>query len=247
MSFIFLVVVATFIFLDCCEIHERRVTEKRCVTSHTHMVFFRVFVFHESKYHLSWFCTGTRDHTKKQENPQSSQNSMTDPRCCFILLSSRSSCFLPPILGLNPDLSRFPTMSGGEYTDFTTLPPQTVFTVSFQWHPVETTPCGQSLLLCLSTSPPGKTRILWFSQEKNLVKSFFWNSNLFFVGLSCQLSLESQWWRVGTVKIILCFYSVNCLVRWIIGRIGKVGRLRKWWPSWLSLIIKNIFFQVWGD
>jgi hypothetical protein len=34
----------------------------------------------------------------------------------------------------------------------------------------------------------------------------------------------SRWSRVGTSKIILDFDPVICLVRWIMGRIGKVGR-----------------------
>ena len=37
---------------------------------------------------------------------------------------------------------------------------------------------------------------------------------------------KSRWSRVGTSKIILDFYSVICLVRWIMVRIGK-----HWGPS----------------
>jgi hypothetical protein len=53
---------------------------------------------------------------------------------------------------------------------------------------------------------------------------------------------KSRWRRVGTSKIRLDFYSVICLVRWIMVRIGKVGRevVRK---AWLSLIIK--LFRAW--
>ncbi len=35
---------------------------------------------------------------------------------------------------------------------------------------------------------------------------------------------KSRWSRVGTSKIILEFYPLMYLVRWIMGRIGKVGR-----------------------
>jgi hypothetical protein len=35
---------------------------------------------------------------------------------------------------------------------------------------------------------------------------------------------KSRWSRVGTSKIILDFYHVICLVRWIMDRLGKVGR-----------------------
>ena len=53
---------------------------------------------------------------------------------------------------------------------------------------------------------------------------------------------KSRWSRVGTSKIRLDFYSVICLVRWIMVRIGKVGRevVKK---AWLSLIIK--LFRDW--
>jgi hypothetical protein len=37
-------------------------------------------------------------------------------------------------------------------------------------------------------------------------------------------SRKSRGSRVGTSKIILAFYPVICLVRWIMGRLGKVGR-----------------------
>ena len=42
--------------------------------------------------------------------------------------------------------------------------------------------------------------------------------------ISGDKSASRQWSRVGTSNIILDFYSGNCLVRWIIGRIGNVGR-----------------------
>jgi hypothetical protein len=35
---------------------------------------------------------------------------------------------------------------------------------------------------------------------------------------------KSRWSQVGTSKIILDFYSVICLVRWIMGRLGEVER-----------------------
>jgi hypothetical protein len=35
---------------------------------------------------------------------------------------------------------------------------------------------------------------------------------------------KSRWSRVGSSKIILDFYPVICLVRWIMDRLGKVGR-----------------------
>jgi hypothetical protein len=42
--------------------------------------------------------------------------------------------------------------------------------------------------------------------------------------LCSQDTKKSRWSRVGTSKIILDFYPVICLVRWIMDRLGKVGR-----------------------
>ena len=59
----------------------------------------------------------------------------------------------------------------------------------------------------------------------------------FLGGPSSRRSRKSRWSRVGTSKIILDFYPVICLVRWIMGRLGQVGRevVKK---AWLSMIIK---------
>ena len=65
-----------------------------------------------------------------------------------------------------------------------------------------------------SAACPGKTsRISWKS-------SFFFPMG----GPQSKGTKKSRWSRVGTSKIILDFYPVICLVRWIMDRLGEVGR-----------------------
>jgi hypothetical protein len=47
---------------------------------------------------------------------------------------------------------------------------------------------------------------------------------LFFCWNPTSDTRKSRWSRVGTSNIILDFYPVICLVRWLMVRIGKVGR-----------------------
>ncbi len=75
----------------------------------------------------------------------------------------------------------------------------------------------------------------WKHLTNFLEKPFF--LPFFFLGTLSQDTRKSRWSRVGTSKIISDFYSVICLVRWIMVRLGKVGRevVKK---NWLSVIIK---------
>ena len=57
------------------------------------------------------------------------------------------------------------------------------------------------------------------SRESNLEN--FHHSMIFFRRLTPTAGQEVKYWNV---KMIVAFYSVNCLVPWIVGRIGKVGR-----------------------
>ncbi len=71
--------------------------------------------------------------------------------------------------------------------------------------------------------------------RKSLKSQFFYP--FFLLGTLSWDTKKSRWSRVGTSKIILDFYSDICLVRWIMVRIGKVGRevVKK---AWISEIIK---------
>ncbi len=86
----------------------------------------------------------------------------------------------------------------------------------------------------LSPSPPRTLKTLdEFVEKTVLLKKKFLEPS---VNLR-HSTRKSRWSRVETSKIILDFYPVICLVRWIMGRIGKVGRevMKK---TWLSVTIK---------
>ncbi len=104
----------------------------------------------------------------------------------------------------------------------------TVLTVSFPFPRVKFL-FVVVLLLSRAVSASGVARRFWVTLPPS--PCFLWHS----------VSEHSLFAHGVLGKGILDFYSVKCLVRWIVGRNGNLGET--WWKLWLSVIIK--LFMSW--